>query len=650
MKIKNMTLRAQLYGVILFVLVMSFIGSVSINIINTQQFLNNQLTSHAQDTATSLGLSLSDPILHEQQMLIEGSIDAIFDRGFYHHITLKTVDGETCHHRQIDNQPEQVPAWFIDMFPLQAPEQTTQIDTGWVIGGILTVQSHTGLAYLQLWENAIEIIWATLFIFLLALLFASIFLREMYKPINAISLQAEAVQRRDFVMIEKLPRALELRNFVFAMNKMVANIKNTFDELTQAAAETHNAAYIDPQTGIENRRAFIDAMDALLSESSQQSGYMVMARINGLSALNKNQGYQAGDNIVLQLIDQINVLTQHNTEIKLFRISGSEFTIFLENYQLIAAQKLVTDLIQLINRHIESPNDLNIVIGCIDLTLGQAFSELMFELDLAANVAAEKPEKFHIHTDKQDQSISSMTNYKMVLDSILSAPDTHIQLTCQHVHDCSIRRTFDVELFAAFTYQGNSVNTGDVFAVASQYQRTGLLDHTIIEMILKHCASEPLQGKKIAINLSRLTIADDQAMASISQLIKASGLAKFLTIGLPESSILGSVRQTKANIELLSVLGCAICINRFGSSMESLQYLMEIRPDHVKLLPAFTRNIDKKTKNAQMVGAFVRLVHGLDITVIAHCVETQDELVALQKLNIDAVLGYVIDKPTPING
>jgi len=648
MNIKNMSLRCQLNGVIVSILVICFIGSLWINIFNTQTFLNDQLSSHAQDTATSLGLSLSEPIFNEEEVVVEASINAIFDRGYYHHITLESVDGVVLYQRLIENQPEQVPIWFINIFTLTAPEKQTMIDTGWTVGGILKVQSHTGLAYEQLWESTKDITHATLFIFVLTLLLAYLFLQKMYRPISAISQQAAAVQKRQFVMIDHLPNAIELRHFVIAMNKMVANIKSTFDELTEDAAKIRRVAYIDPQTEVENRRAFLDAMDELLAESAQHSGYLVMVRLTELTALNKKLGYQAGDSLVLQVVEQIKTVSESNRECKVYRISGSEFCLFLENCQHKHIKQLVKDLSEQMDQKIEHLEEMKIAVGSIHFSSDQQFSDLMYELDMATNLAIESGEGFHIKQSNKADCVTHINNLKTVLDEILLNPDSHIHLNGQILLTCSERAAFDIEIFAAFEYQGKVVNTGDLFAIASQYQQTGVLDLTIIRLILSLCKRQTFQGKRVAINLSRLTLSDASSMNKIITLIKQSKLGNVLTIGLPESAILGHVEESKLFVDKLKEEGCSICINRFGSSMASLQYLMGIQADQVKLSPAFTRNIEQKENNAQIVSAFVRMVHGLDITVIAQCVETEQELAFLKSLNIDAALGYVIDKPTQL--
>ncbi len=54
-----MTLYRQLILIIIVLFAACFLASVTISISNLRNFLGEQLASHAQDTATSLGLSLS---------------------------------------------------------------------------------------------------------------------------------------------------------------------------------------------------------------------------------------------------------------------------------------------------------------------------------------------------------------------------------------------------------------------------------------------------------------------------------------------------------------------------------------------------------------------------------------------------------------
>ena len=89
-----MRLSTQLSSSLLVFLILVFAGSFIINVKLTREYVNEQLATHAQDTATSLGLSVT-PYLSEANgiAVAETMVNAIFDRGFYQYITITDMEG-----------------------------------------------------------------------------------------------------------------------------------------------------------------------------------------------------------------------------------------------------------------------------------------------------------------------------------------------------------------------------------------------------------------------------------------------------------------------------------------------------------------------------------------------------------------------------
>ena len=55
----GLSLKTQVYGLIIVISVVSFLVRVVTDVETTRDYLQTQMGSHAQDTATSLGLSIS---------------------------------------------------------------------------------------------------------------------------------------------------------------------------------------------------------------------------------------------------------------------------------------------------------------------------------------------------------------------------------------------------------------------------------------------------------------------------------------------------------------------------------------------------------------------------------------------------------------
>ena len=84
-----MSLSKQLYLIITFTFLLIFTGNTIISVNNTKLYLEQESTSKAQDTATSLGMILKSFISNKKDPEIASTINAISDSGFYSYIKLE---------------------------------------------------------------------------------------------------------------------------------------------------------------------------------------------------------------------------------------------------------------------------------------------------------------------------------------------------------------------------------------------------------------------------------------------------------------------------------------------------------------------------------------------------------------------------------
>ena len=84
-----MSLSKQLYIIISLIFFMIFAGNFIISVKNTKEYLETESVTKAQDTATSLGMSLKGLLKNKKDPEIEGILKAIGNRGFYKEIRLE---------------------------------------------------------------------------------------------------------------------------------------------------------------------------------------------------------------------------------------------------------------------------------------------------------------------------------------------------------------------------------------------------------------------------------------------------------------------------------------------------------------------------------------------------------------------------------
>ena len=87
----------------------------------------------------------------------------------------------------------------------------------------------------------------------------------------------------------------------------------------------------------------------------------------------------------------------------------------------------------------------------------------------------------------------------------------------------------------------------------------------------------------------------------------------------------------------------------FGSGYSSLSYLQAFPFDKIKIDRAFVMNLGRNPQSAAIVRAVIGLGHGLEMSIVAEGVETEEQLSFLAEQGCDAVQGYFIGKPLPID-
>ncbi len=86
-----MSLSKQLYLIISFIFLMIFAGNFYISVQNTKEYIETESVTKAQDTATSLGMTLKSFIQNKHDPQIETTIKAIANRGFYKEVRLEDI-------------------------------------------------------------------------------------------------------------------------------------------------------------------------------------------------------------------------------------------------------------------------------------------------------------------------------------------------------------------------------------------------------------------------------------------------------------------------------------------------------------------------------------------------------------------------------
>jgi EAL domain-containing protein (putative c-di-GMP-specific phosphodiesterase class I) len=100
-------------------------------------------------------------------------------------------------------------------------------------------------------------------------------------------------------------------------------------------------------------------------------------------------------------------------------------------------------------------------------------------------------------------------------------------------------------------------------------------------------------------------------------------------------------------LKLFKKKGFKISIDDIGSGYASLNSVVELKPEFIKIDIHLIHNIHIDSVRQNLIKALVMFCKQSEITSIAEGVERQEELEKLIELGVDAGQGYLLGKPRP---
>ncbi|ABG39605.1 diguanylate cyclase/phosphodiesterase [Paraglaciecola sp. T6c] len=659
-----MPLSRQLSLSLLAVLILVFIGTLWINTNNTRDFVDQQLASHAQDTATSLGLSIAPYVAVQEDLpVVDTMMNAIFDRGFYQSMVLRDANQNILLEKHNPSTVEGVPKWFRELLPLTPPESVSDVNDGWTMAGTLAVQSHPGFGYQQLWQNAVQSFWMILAVFIGALVLLYVLVKMITTPLLALVKQADAISKQQFEQIATIPRTPELKRIVLAVNRMSAQLAKLFTQLSSQAERYRDFAYQDTLTGVANRRAFELAFEQLLADSEQHSqGYLLLIRLTSLNEVNSSLGYQAGDEYVTLVSQELqNALAQQDLNGTLFRVSGADFVMLLEDIAQQPTVSFAQSVISQLNAIEKSEYRLGTAhVGVGSFSFGDTRTDVLERADNALSGASVSTDRWQLA--QQEDVHHSNCEWRAQLNTILQ--QNHADFVAQPIQTKQ-GETLYAEWFARFSSgtaasankaDSSEHNKTDSDNKAHGYLPMGQLVPASVRLnyaqkldellIASALAQLPSQQHAIGLNVSRLSLSQTSFHQwLISALPQDSAACAKLVLEIPERALVNGTQDLMRFIQQLKSRGVRITVERFGAQLAAITHLRKIRPDYLKLDGRYVRNIHNEPDNQLFVQSLVNIAHGLNIQVIAEMVESEAEAKCLTDLFVDHLQGYYIGMP-----
>lgn len=649
-----MTLLRQLVIVIVTLFALLFAGSVVINVHNTRNYLNNQLRNISQDTATSLGMSLSPHMAKGEMAIIESKINAVSDSGYYREIAITDINGKTIIERIQPAVTKGVPAWFINWIALDTPRGEALIMSNWKQSGKIHVSANPGYAYSSLWSNSVVSFWWFLGFSGFTLLLGVIALRFILQPLRAVEAQAKAICNREYTVQDQIPWTLELRNVVAAMNLMSTRVKDMFKEQADAMERLRADTYVDALTGLANRKYFdIQLGQITKARTTSSTNALIFIELDGFQDFNERKGYKAGVELLRGcgvLIEEVCKEVPHLHYV-VARLNGANFAILVQDIAeegaLSLAEKLGLSLCKLQERGLTDASN----IGHIGVAIHrrQPAGQLLSEADMALRTAQiEGPNAVRVSDSKPDDGTGSypVSHWMEVLSNVLAERRiTLYRQPCVSCKDETQILQYEV-LLRIYGNDGKLIPANRIIPMAKHLHLTQDFDRQIVSETLARLGHPENADVVMAVNLFPMSIQDSGFVAWLCDILrKHADVAPRIAFELMEHGATDNLDALRGWVERVAETGAKTGLDHVGKGLKSFNYLSTLKLDYIKIDGSYTRGIQENKDNQFFVDSLVKFAHGLGIYVIAESVETIEERNTLKSLRVDGVKGYGVVQP-----
>ena len=646
-----MSLRKQLFLAICLFLLVAFSGNFFVSLESSRDQMLGQLRSHAQDAATALGLSLTAQI--DDPAMIELMVSSIFDSGYFSSIRIINIeDAQVLVERSAPGQIDGVPAWFVSVVNLHPPGGEALIMRGWVQAARVEVLSNPQFALAKLWDSTLgSLIWL-LVCGLLSAVFGGWLLRRQFRPLDTMVKQAEAISKREFLSLPKLPRTPELKRVVLAMNQMVEKLKALFAEEVARSEKLRAESYQDSLTGLANRRLLDEELaDELLVSEQSSDGHLLTLRINDLVGLNQRLGGQRTDALISavgELLKRLTLPPERRTWLAA-RNRGGEFSLLTPGLDSTDAARLACEISATLEnlRLTGASNSMPVAhVGIVPYHPGEPASDVLTRLDQALTEARQHPERPWVHlADSITAPTPSQNDWQTWIDDALNQgkmqlyfqPVVQCADTSQVLHHKVLARLLDP--------QGEAIAAGHFLPWIERLGWSARFDLAMLEATLDYLI---VNRWPLALSLSGSTLRDPAQLQHIIDMLESlPELAPLLILEIDERQLPPQDELQRLSHSLLNT-GYRIGLQHFGGSFGQIGNLTQLGLAYLKIDGAYIRHIDEQSDKKLFIEAMFRATNSIDLPLIAEMVETKGELEVIRELGLFGVMGRLIGPPEPM--
>src|SRR3954468_7082856 len=179
-------------------------------------------------------------------------------------------------------------------------------------------------------------------------------------------------------------------------------------------------------------------------------------------------------------------------------------------------------------------------------------------------------------------------------------------------------------------------------------ERCGLIG-LVDRWMSAHAVALSRKGRRAEVNLSAVSIGDDEFTARLEQWIDRAGVnPSNLVFEITETAALEQLDLAVDFADRLTRLGCQFALDDFGTGFGSLTHLRVLPVRYLKIDTSFVRNAATNSDDQAMLRGIAAIARELRVLTVAEGFEDARTLQLVSDIGIDYAPAFHIGRPAPV--
>jgi diguanylate cyclase (GGDEF)-like protein len=437
---------------------------------------------------------------------------------------------------------------------------------------------------------------------------------------------------------------------IAALALVIARMWMTVGEVRLSVANYQDAR-TDYLTGLPNRRAFLERLEAVCSSAQSRNvdAGVLLVDLKDFKEINDALGPSAGDDLLCVVAKRF----EHRLGERgiVARVGGDEYAFACPGHceeDLVAIgheiHGVLSDPCVVDGTSVRMGTSIGVAVS---LPEGSSAEELLRRADVARYEAKHTQSAVSVYRAEIDPSSRDSL---VLLDALRNAIDSRtLVLHYQPTVNMRTGAVYGVEALVRWQHPTRGLLYPDRFIPLAE--RNGLmpqLTHAVLDLAVAQAAQLDRAGQRLnmSVNISRYDLVNDDLPDYVDNLLAIYGFPHSrLTLEITESALGGDADRVEDCVRRLRARGLRISIDDFGVGYSSISQLLRLALDELKIDQSFVFRLTSDPHAKAIVAAVIEVARSLEITTVAEGIEDEEVFRLLRAMGADIGQGYVIARP-----